>query len=259
MVSSEKFLIKWDTFQENISTSFKDLRTDQDFADVTLACEEGKVILAHRVILAASSNYFRKLLTNLNHPHPLLFMRGLTKNQLDYVVDFIYHGEVNIYTEDLDEFLALAEELELKGLVKKNKEANHSDTVVRKQPNPKSQNTQSTTEIKVENEQMYDYVPLNRVIEQDFLETDADITKKDTEYSTAKHATTLEFLNSTISSMLKIENGVYICSACGKQEKRNKFNMINHIEAKHIEGISHSCDICGKTFRYLNTVITHVF
>jgi rubrerythrin len=257
MLSSEKFLIKWETFQENISTSFKDIRTDQDFADVTLACEEGKLILAHRIILATSSNYFRKLLKNLNHPHPLLFMRGFTKNQLEYVVDFIYHGEVNICSEDLDEFLALAEELELKGLEKKNKEGNNSDTDVRKQPNTKSQKAQSTTEIKVEKEQMY--VPLNRVIEQDFLETDADITKTDTEYSTAKHATTLEFLNSTITTMLKIGKGVYICSVCGKQENRNKFNMINHIEAKHIEGISHSCDICGKTFRYFNAVITLVF
>ena len=31
-------------------------------------------------------------------------------------MDFIYHGEVNIYQEDLDAFLALAEELKLQGL-----------------------------------------------------------------------------------------------------------------------------------------------
>ena len=32
------------------------------------------------------------------------------------LVDFLYHGEANVCQEDLDSFLALAEELRLKGL-----------------------------------------------------------------------------------------------------------------------------------------------
>ena len=34
----------------------------------------------------------------------------------DSVVDFIYYGEVNVYKEDMEEFLAVSEELMLKGL-----------------------------------------------------------------------------------------------------------------------------------------------
>ena len=48
--------------------------------------------------------------------HPLLYMRGVHTSQLICVVYFIYHGEVNIYQEDLDSFLNLAQELQLKGL-----------------------------------------------------------------------------------------------------------------------------------------------
>ena len=37
---SDKLCLKLSDFQENISTSFDDLRNDTDFSDVTLACEE---------------------------------------------------------------------------------------------------------------------------------------------------------------------------------------------------------------------------
>ena len=106
MGSSEKFCLKWNDFQTNISASFQDLRKDQDFSDVTLTCDGDTRIEAHRVILAGSSKFFSRVLKQQQHPHPLLYMRGMTAGQLSAVVDFIYHGEVNIFQEDLDGFLA---------------------------------------------------------------------------------------------------------------------------------------------------------
>ena len=43
-------------------------------------------------------------------------MRGLKASDLSAIVDFIYNGEANIHQEDLDGSLAIAEELQLKGL-----------------------------------------------------------------------------------------------------------------------------------------------
>jgi hypothetical protein len=78
MGSSEKFCLKWNDFQTNISTSFQDLRKDQDFSDVTLTCDGDIRIKAHRVILAGSSKFFSRVLKQQQHPHPLLYMRGVT-------------------------------------------------------------------------------------------------------------------------------------------------------------------------------------
>jgi hypothetical protein len=78
------------------------LRKDQDFSDVTPTCDSDTRIEAHRVILAGSSKFFSRVLKQQQHPHPLLYMRGMTAGQLSAVVDFIYHGEVNIDQEDLD-------------------------------------------------------------------------------------------------------------------------------------------------------------
>ena len=42
--------------------------------------------------------------------------RGILTRDLEAVLDFIYHGETNIFQADLERFLAIAEELQLKGL-----------------------------------------------------------------------------------------------------------------------------------------------
>ena len=55
---TEKCCLKCNDFQENIATTFSYLREDTDFADVTLACDDGRQVEAHKIILAASSTFF---------------------------------------------------------------------------------------------------------------------------------------------------------------------------------------------------------
>ena len=46
-----------------------------------------------------------------------------------------------------------------------------------------------------------------------------------------------------------------ICKVCGKE---GSWNMIrDHIEAKHITGISIPCDTCGKAYRSRNLLRGH--
>ena len=116
---SEKLCLQWNDFQVNVRSAVENLREDRDFADVTLACEDGQQVEAHKVILAASSPFFQKLLRRSKHPHPLIYMRGMKYEDLLAIVDFLYLGEANVYQENLDSFLAIAEELQLKGLMGK--------------------------------------------------------------------------------------------------------------------------------------------
>ena len=69
MQSSEKLCLKWNDFQENLNSGFGELRNDQDFADVTLVCEDGTQIQTHKVILASSSPFFREMLKRNKHDY----------------------------------------------------------------------------------------------------------------------------------------------------------------------------------------------
>ena len=113
---AEKLCLQWNDFKNNTIDAIGRLREDNNFSDVTLACEDGQQMEAHKVILAVSSPFFRRLLKKIKHPHPLIYMRGIKSEDLMSIIDFLYRGEANVCQDDLDRFLAIAEELQLKGL-----------------------------------------------------------------------------------------------------------------------------------------------
>jgi len=127
---TDNFCLRWNDFAENVSGAFKELRTESDFFDVTLACTDSgsKTLQAHKVILSACSNFFKSTFrqqTNANkHPNPYIYLRGVTYTDLTSILDFIYNGEVNVAQEDLNSFLAVAEELQIKGLTNRDTPAN---------------------------------------------------------------------------------------------------------------------------------------
>jgi len=120
-MGSEKFCLRWNDFENNISSAFKELRDDKSFFDVTLACDDEQ-IQAHKVILSACSPFFRNILRRNPHQHPLLYLKGVKYSDLQSVLNFMYHGEVNVAQEELNSFLAVAEDLRIKGLTQ-----NHSE------------------------------------------------------------------------------------------------------------------------------------
>jgi len=130
-MASEKFCLRWNDFESNISGAFRELREDKDFFDVTLACDDEQ-LQAHKVILSACSPFFRTVLRRNRHEHPLLYLKGVKYADLVSVLNFMYHGEVNVAQEELNSFLAVAEDLKVKGLTQGNnsesKQSSHAPT-----------------------------------------------------------------------------------------------------------------------------------
>ena len=224
------------------------MRVDKDFSDVTLACEDGQQVSAHKVILAASSPFFQKLLTQNKHPHPLIYMRGIKSDDLLAIVDFLYSGEANVYQENLDSFLAIAEEFQLRGLMGKADSDQGSNIDTDLKPPPKE--TESASDIaRHSNEQ--------------------DITKKRPSPQNVKVDQTialpswfgLEDLEEKVVSMMEKSQHhfgtqpAYICKMCGKEARSR--DMKDHIEANHLEGVTIPCNLCDKTFRSRQTLRHH--
>jgi len=137
MGSSEKFCLRWNDFETNISVAFRELREEKDFFDVTLACDDSQ-IQAHKVILSACSPFFRNVLRRNPHQHPLLYLKGVKYKELLSVLNFMYMGEVNVAQEELNSFLAVAEDLRVKGLTQNNSTGDASAASKPKQEQPKA-------------------------------------------------------------------------------------------------------------------------
>ena len=255
MSASEKLCLQWNDFKENLTSSFRELREDKEFTDITLASEDGQHVEAHKVVLASSSPFFMELLKKNKHSHPLVYMRGLKSEDLIAILDFLYFGEANVFQSNLDSFLGLAEELRLKGL------AGGADA---------GQEPENTTppkkrvHMKKDMDQQLHPPPF----QSDHNQTPTIKSSKDTTVALTNDQNSvadLRELDEMIKSMItksdvKTNNGqgyMATCNVCGK-EGRFK-TMPRHVEANHITGISHACPVCGKMFRSRNSLQAHLF
>ena len=192
MTSQKIIFLRTNDYQESINTVFHSLKEDTTFTDVTLAAEDGQKVEAHKVILAASSPIFNNLLSSTKQTYPLIYMRGVTVEELSALKDLIYNGEANINQTNLDAFLILAKNFKLSGL--------NEDTKSDLQNDPQSFN--SLYDIKHENtdkerkqlQSSYSFtgktVSLNKgiivshpIIQADFSELKNKIKSKDKPFS----------------------------------------------------------------------------
>ena len=116
---TELMNLSWNEFKNSTIRTFKNLQGDEHFSDVTLACGGGKQMKAHKVILSSCSPFFKDILMQNPHKHPLLYLKGVDMEDLRFLMRFIYSGEVEIPNEGLGKFLDAANELQIDGLLQK--------------------------------------------------------------------------------------------------------------------------------------------
>ena len=225
---------------------------------MTLACEDGQQVEAHKLVLIASSPFFLNILKKNKNSHPLIYMRGVKSENLTTMVDFFHHGETNVFQENLDSFLVLAEELQLKGLRANQTEKEASSEVFT--PTEKRKLSKAKT-LSKQNPIRY----ANKVVtnETGVLQTTTETAIALTDDTT--NNTDIESLKQQVKSMMIISdkdnpyktNGerARICKMCGKES--SFATIMQHIEANHITGISLPCDLCGKSCKSRNAMATH--
>ena len=255
----EKLCLQWNDFRDNLSTAFGSLRDDHDFADVTLACEDGKDVEAHKVILAASSPIFKNLLKRNKNQHPLIYMRGLSSDTLVAILDFLYFGEANVPQENLDDFLALAAELKLKGLTEEGdgenlrtkQKATNSYLPIRSAQKTESKYLSSTSP----SQEFPGHILKNEAqnggsvvaIPNDLIEYTRDLDLK-----------VKSMMEKSQNTILKQGKHVVadICKVCGKEGQWVAIR--DHIEANHLEGVSLPCGLCDKICRSRLSLRKHI-
>ena len=253
---SEKLCLQWNDFKDNAIGAFGSLREDADFADVTLACEDGQQVEAHKVVLAASSPFFQNLLKRNIHSHPLVFMRGVKSDDLLAIVDFLYFGEASVHQENLESFLAIAQELQLKGLVESKSDEKEAKPLKMSAPQKREHPRNKLEEI------------LTNSSGQSLANVEKEIISNENDAGTVALLSNrihenLQELDEQVNSMMgrtekRNVHGqpIYQCTMCGKEAKNAHLKY--HIEAKHLEGVSIPCNLCPNMFRSRSILAAHI-
>ncbi|XP_065585081.1 longitudinals lacking protein, isoforms H/M/V-like [Artemia franciscana] len=116
MDSEDKELcLQWNSHSDVFQSNFGELLNSEEFADVTISCQ-GRNIHCHKIVLSICSSYFRNLLREHSHPHPILIMSEVKYEDLLCIVKFMYTGEVTVPQSQLGSLVGVADALKIKGL-----------------------------------------------------------------------------------------------------------------------------------------------
>ena len=174
-------------------------------------------------------------------------MKGMKASSLTAIIDFLYLGEANVFQEELDSFLNLAEELQLKGLEGNSEENvpeqldetfNHAEkrTNVNQQQNMPERRI---SDVKCEKDA--------NLFQGTVMTTNQQKTKQDSLIEPATMA--------RIESMIEKRVDGYCCTKCVHTSK-HLGHMKEHVE-KHIEGLEYPCDVCNKIMRSSHSFREH--
>jgi len=205
-------------------TNLGDFKDGQEFADVTLVCDENKQLKAHKVVLSSCSEFFRNILVNNPHQHPLLYLTGVSFHDLQALVDFAYLGETEVKQEHLESFLTVAKILKIKGLNGESFEQpqtkNPSQPLITDDATMKIEETGVQNVINVGSD-------LNGFSVNDLLEEREDTYK----------------MSSDEASEYEVNKDRHSCSKCGNTFAL-QHNLRRHIRYAH-EGVRYPCLDCS--------------
>ena len=81
----EKFSLKWNDFQANVTKSFGLLRRERNLFDVTLVSDSEEHIPAHRLVLSACSDFFKNIFTRVDNQNPLIYLAGVSSGDIQTI------------------------------------------------------------------------------------------------------------------------------------------------------------------------------
>ena len=119
-MSGEEFLLKWNDHHNSFFSIMQDLCSSDTLTDVTLACG-GQLFEAHKLMLCVCSSFFRSILARPGRPdranqHPIVYLKDVAPHHLEQLMQYMYHGEINVLQEDLAPLIEAARCLQIKGL-----------------------------------------------------------------------------------------------------------------------------------------------
>ncbi|KAB7505306.1 Longitudinals lacking protein-like [Armadillidium nasatum] len=114
-MESELLSLKWNNHRTTFLHVIGTLRSKASYTDATLACD-GKFYPVHKLVLSTCSEYFGAIFERTPCKSPVIVLKDIECKNLEFLLDYMYIGEVNVRQNELAALIKAAECLKIKGL-----------------------------------------------------------------------------------------------------------------------------------------------
>ena len=271
-MDAEEIHLKCTAFLPNSFNSFSQLKASGIFTDVTLVSDDNMQIEAHKIILSVGSEYFRNILSDKSHPHPMLCLDGISSEDLAWIIQYLYVGEVSVPQSSLQKFLKVANKLKCYGL---------DDKMLQRTTLNKIEEELVTNEVS-----NFEEIQVNTEVEQLLSKTDYEYLEPEDNKSGGDITSEISTEESITESVPKVkpselcriegktfsmdhlkqflkktyhcnEDGFFSCNYCPKIQKYIG-HMTEHVQI-HVRNLEFDCDKCGKTVKSFGALRSHIY
>lgn len=119
MADNQAFCLRRPNHTSDMIDVFDRMLRDESMTDCALMCAEGQPVKAHRMILSASSPFFKSIFDQMSNywpNYPIVYLKDMPITDLKAIIEFIYRGEVTICQSQLASVLKSGQSLRIKGL-----------------------------------------------------------------------------------------------------------------------------------------------
>ena len=287
--SRESYSVKWEDYKNSIAASFGALRQDKHLFDVTLVTDDETVVSAHKIVLSATSSFFKSLFKRVTQKDPVIYLGSVSGKNLNYILDYVYSGETKMIEEDLEAFMVVAQSFKVSGLYNYDCRGSSIAEKDKEHPNQVSSSKKNCTmlpkreipEIQIDDNQIVEIEEISEV--EKTLEANPVITEvqgqveHDNEHrdpspvtkTNLKDANTVPIQNGIkkikvsseeevdriIEESLVKKEGFTHCTYCSYSSKF-KANAKKHIET-HLEGLTYTCTVCERQYSTRSGMYQH--
>ena len=256
-MDQDKYNLNWHNYSDHLREMLHEMMITSELTDVTLVCDDKRQFKAHRIILSACSTVFKSIISDLPQNSSIIFLRGIQHQEMEAILKFMYVGVATFQQDRVNEFLKVANSLEVKEICK---DINPISTPLK----PTSIHTNShlapeqtfTNQIPIQNIS-YNQTHPNPILEFDMkngttglsdsksdIETKSESQLKTDSAENENSASNRKTINSvTLNSQLqKNVEGMFNCDQ-RESEFASNSGLIRHFKSKH-QGMTYPCDRC---------------
>lgn len=97
MNNSTQQCVEWPHYSTHMHSKLSESLLLEKWCDVTLACDDGRTLRAHRVLLCAGSQYFERILPPASVASDIyVVIKDCPFDDVAHLVRFLYSGAVNV-------------------------------------------------------------------------------------------------------------------------------------------------------------------